>query len=101
MIIAISYSGMPNEIKVPVEVAKEKGAKIISITSNKKSKIGRLSDISFLIPREEKAKRVGVITSKNSKLFKTKLINIGGASNYVDDINGSIIKTKDIISMLN
>ena len=100
VVIAISYSGMTKEIKVPVEVAKESGAKIISITSNKKSKIGKLSDISFLIPREEKAKRVGAITSRNSQLFITDLLYLGVVSSYVDDINGSINKTKDIINRL-
>ncbi|MGL4741328.1 MAG: MurR/RpiR family transcriptional regulator [Sarcina sp.] len=99
VVIAISYSGMTNEVRIPVEIAKEKGAKIISITSNKKSKIGKLADINFLIPREETAKRVGAITSRNSQLFITDILYLGVISNYVEDIEGSITGTKEIINM--
>ncbi|MGL4451050.1 MAG: MurR/RpiR family transcriptional regulator [Sarcina sp.] len=98
VVIAISYSGMTNEVRVPVEIAKQKGAKIISITSNKKSKIAKLSDVQFLIPREEDAKRVGAITSRNSQLFITDVLYLAVISNYVEDIDSAITNTKEVIN---
>ncbi|MDR0912622.1 MAG: 6-phospho-3-hexuloisomerase [Methanobrevibacter sp.] len=43
-IIAISGSGETNSIVSPVKIAKEKGAKVLSLTSYTDSTIGKLSD---------------------------------------------------------
>lgn len=48
LVIGISISGETKEVKKALEIAKENGAKVISITSYKDSSIGKLSDIVLL-----------------------------------------------------
>lgn len=56
-LLAISGSGETSMVRVCAEVAKRKKAKILAITGNLHSSLGKIADISVKIPINVKAKR--------------------------------------------
>lgn len=100
VVIAISYSGETKEVIIPVEIAKAKGSKIISIVASGKSTISRLSDYEINIPREESSIRIGTISSRNSALMITDLLYLAVASDNIDETMKYIVETRGILDKL-
>lgn len=67
LIIAGSGSGSTMEVVNPVKVAKEIGATVISLTSDKNSPLAQTSDAVIYIPVKETLSRVGDLENSTNK----------------------------------
>lgn len=74
--IAISYSGKRKEILIAAEAAKEQGAKLISLTSLKKSPLREISDLIFTTIADEAEHRSSSIASRTAQNVITDLLFI-------------------------
>lgn len=81
VVIAISSSGQTKDIVNSTQLAKEKGAKIISITKYGDNPISNLSDVQPLVSSSEKAKRSGAMSSRIAMLNIIDILYICIASN--------------------
>ncbi|SHH23645.1 MurR/RpiR family transcriptional regulator [Thermosipho atlanticus] len=61
-IIAISYSGETKDVIIPLE--HRRGAKLIAITGNKESSLGKISDLVFEVKIEEISMRTDALISR-------------------------------------
>ncbi|MFV0479151.1 MAG: MurR/RpiR family transcriptional regulator [Anaerorhabdus sp.] len=77
VVVAFSYSGKTTEVIYPVEIAKDKGASIISVTRNKESRLGELATIALRVPNNEHLTRVGAIASKHTSMVVADLLYLG------------------------
>lgn len=93
VVLAISYSGQSREIIYPCEIAKQKGAKIISVTRNAPSPLRELTDICLTVPENEHLIRVGAITSKYSSMLICDLLYFGIIQKDIKVIEKSLIDT--------
>lgn len=85
VLFAVSYSGNTAEVNACVELAKNRNAKIISITRKDKNVLAKLSDIVLYIPKEEDdSSRLGAIYSRFSSLFVTDILYYGVAKENPD-----------------
>ncbi|MGT2933419.1 MurR/RpiR family transcriptional regulator [Streptococcus catagoni] len=86
LLFSISYSGETKEVVFATEIANEKGAKTVSVTSyQKNNKLSKICDYNLFIPNVEKEIRLGAITSRNSSFFLTDLLYLGLASQDVEN----------------
>ncbi|MDQ0360174.1 MurR/RpiR family transcriptional regulator [Breznakia pachnodae] len=100
VVIAFSYSGRTTEVIYPVEVAKQKGASIISVTRNKESKLSRLSTIALHVPNNEHLTRVGAIASKYTSMLVADLLYLGAIQSNLDVIEKELLKTSKLTRAL-
>lgn len=68
-IIIISYSGRSMEIVKTAEIAKKKGAAIISVTSFSDSPLAKLSDVCLVSASKEADKNKEAIAARHSQLL--------------------------------
>lgn len=61
-VLAISYSGESKDVIIPLE--HRKGAKVIAITGNKESFLGRISDVVFDVGVKEISMRTDALISR-------------------------------------
>lgn len=100
--IALSYSGETKEIKIAMDKAKKQGAKIISVTKFRNNSISKLADYNLYIPcKEEEEIRVGAMTSRLSSLAVMDLLYLGMIKDDYENIEKSLLETKEIIKNLN
>ncbi|MCC5893909.1 MAG: MurR/RpiR family transcriptional regulator [Alkalibacterium sp.] len=66
--LIISYSGQTPEMITCAQVAKENGAKVISITKNEESPINKLADYSLYVASSEFSFRSGAMSSRIAQL---------------------------------
>lgn len=98
--IGISYSGKTREVNEGVIRAKEKGAKVISITNCNKNPLSSISDISLNIPNEERQLRFGAISSRMDQLALIDMLFLGVAIENFDKIEDMLMETKEIVKKL-
>ncbi|SHI12095.1 MurR/RpiR family transcriptional regulator [Clostridium intestinale] len=98
--IGISYSGKTREVNEGVIRAKEKGAKVISITNCNKNPLSSISDISLNIPNEERQLRFGAISSRMDQLALIDILFLGVAIGNFDKIEDMLMETKEIVKKL-
>ncbi|WP_315111120.1 MurR/RpiR family transcriptional regulator [Clostridium intestinale] len=98
--IGISYSGKTREVNEGVIRAKEKGAKVISITNCNKNPLSSMSDISLNIPNEERQLRFGAISSRMDQLALIDMLFLGVAIENFDKIEDMLMETKEIVKKL-
>lgn len=97
-VILISYSGQTKMVNKVAEVAKQKGATIISITQfNPNTPLAKLTDIPLYIPIVESPLRIGAIASRNSTLIVTDFLYLGLAKNNFEKTNEALIKTRKFV----
>lgn len=99
LVIAISHSGETEEIIKTVELAKENGVSIISITENKESELKEISDINLSYISGETVLETGSISSKLAQIF---LIDTVYTQVVKADFNKSLntkIKTTNAIKL--
>ena len=78
LVIAISLSGLTKEVLVATKKAKEKGSKVVAITSNSIGELAKLSDYPIIIPNNENSSfRLGAIFSRYAMLFVIDMLFIG------------------------
>lgn len=100
IIIAISNSGCTNEVIVSAKYAKERGAKIISITSNTVNPLRKLADYKILEPNIESNIRLGAIFSRYSGLFIEDILFIGVTQKILDNPEEVMNSFNELISKL-
>ena len=98
--IGISYSGKTREVNEGIIRAKEKGAKVISITNCNKNPLSSISDISLSIPNEERQLRFGAISSRMDQLALIDILFLGVAIGNFDKIEDMLMETKEIVKKL-
>jgi DNA-binding MurR/RpiR family transcriptional regulator len=98
--IGISYSGKTREVNEGIIRAKEKGAKVISITNCNKNPLSSMSDISLNIPNEERQLRFGAISSRLDQLALIDILFLGIAIGNLDKIEDMLMETKEIVKKL-
>ncbi len=102
VLIALSYTGETPIVNDLVAYAKNAGAKIIAITQyNIKSTLASLADIALYVPVVEKELRLGAISSRNSALTLTDLLYYGLSKAHYDQTKNDLIKTRQLIQLLN
>ncbi|MCU8490050.1 SIS domain-containing protein [Vibrio vulnificus] len=74
--IAISFSGERKEILVAAEAAKEQGAKVIALSSPKKSRLRQIADMTFDTIADETEHRSSAIASRSAQNVITDLLFI-------------------------
>lgn len=98
VVIAFSYSGHTKEVNVAVEKAKEKGAKIITVTGNIKCKLRTLSDISLVVPSVElNESRLAAIFSRYGQLFVVDVLFVGLAKRLSNSPNQLLSGYKELL----
>lgn len=100
VVLSFSYSGNSIETIFPVEAAKEKGIKTISVTSNPNSRLGELSDIILNIPRSESVVRVGAFTSKINSMVVADVLYFGIISPNLYLIEKDLASTSELTRKL-
>ncbi|USD43403.1 SIS domain-containing protein [Vibrio sp. SCSIO 43135] len=95
--IVISFSGERKEILAAAETAKEQGAKIIALTSPRKSRLRNIADLSFATIADESQHRSSSIASRTAQNVITDLLFIAlvqqrdeSARKLIDDISSDI-----------
>ncbi|MGM9988556.1 MAG: MurR/RpiR family transcriptional regulator [Bacillaceae bacterium] len=69
VIVGISHSGKTQDVQEVIEIAKEKGAKVICITHNRHSLITKISDVVLLHGSKQKLLQGGALSSKMCQLM--------------------------------
>lgn len=80
VVIAISNSGQTKDIVYATQLAKEKGAKIISITKYGDNSIAKLADVQLFVSSSEKTIRSGAMSSRIAMLSIIDILYICIAS---------------------
>ena len=89
VLVALSYTGASLEILRIAELARERGATVITITSMQPSRLLELSDIKLYTIADEERVRASAITSRDAQLVLTDMLFIlivrrqKGANDYI------------------
>lgn len=79
VVLAISYSGETQETYLAAKAARERGARIITITQAGGNRLSRLADYPLYMVGEQRENRVGAMTSRVSGLLVLDLLYLGMA----------------------
>lgn len=100
LVIAFSYSGQSREILYPCRIAKEKKAKIITVTRNVESPLNKLADIPLMVPNRESVNRIGAFTSVHTSILMGDLMYMGAIQGNLEEIEGNLHDTRKLIEGL-
>jgi DNA-binding MurR/RpiR family transcriptional regulator len=95
--IAISYSGETKDTYDSITVAKESGAKTISITKFGQSSISDICDINLFVSAPEITIRSGAMSSRIAQLNVIDILFAGVASKNFEKIKKHLSKTRKAI----
>lgn len=95
--VAISYSGETKDTFDSISVAKESGAKTISITKFGQSSISDICDINLFVSAPEISIRSGAMSSRIAQLNVIDIIFAGVASRHFEHIKKHLSKTRRAI----
>ena len=97
LVIAISDSGRTKELMESLEIAKNAGAKIITITSNMGSPVTKISDIVLLTSSKETPFRGSALASRMAQLAVIDVLFLGVASAEYDKTIEALSKTRVVM----
>ena len=101
ILITVSYSGLTKEALIACEIAKNRGATVIFITSNDGENVPSLSDEVLLVPNNEHLIRVGAISSIASSMAIGDVLYLGSIQDDLDtEIERNMIETSQLVSRL-
>ena len=98
--LIISYSGSTTGLVDVARVLHEKQIPFISITQTNSNPISKLSTYSLKVPSEEKALRIGAVSSRISSFVITDLLYYGVFKNNFEEHKKNLIDSKDNVSIL-
>ena len=81
-----------------MKIAKENGAKTVSITRYNKNTLAKLVDYPIYLPNDEKEIRVGAITSRIDALTIVDILYLGVAKHDLERTKEDIKKTREAIN---
>ena len=98
--LIISYSGSTTGLIDVAKVLYEKQIPFISITQINSNPISKLSTYSLKVPSEEKALRIGAVSSRISSFVITDLLYYGIFKKNFEEHKKNLIDSKDNVSIL-
>ena len=98
--LIISYSGSTTGLVDVARVLHEKQIPVISITQINSNPISKLSTYSLKVPSEEKALRIGAVSSRISSFVITDLLYYGVFKKNFEEHKKNLIDSKDNVSIL-
>lgn len=98
VVIAISHSGINKDLINVLKVAKEKGTKIIAISSYKKSSLSQMADVTLYTPTKETSLRTEASSSRLAQLAILDTLYVGVSMNYQEDTLRNIQSIREAIS---
>lgn len=101
VVVAISHSGETDEIIKAVSIAKENGARVISVTEDKSSRLRDVSDVSLRYFSGESILETGSISSKLAQFFVIDLVYTQVVKERHAEVVERKIKTTDAIKLYN
>ena len=101
VVVAISHSGETDEIIKTVNIAKANGARVISVTEDKSSRLRDVSDVSLRYFSGESILETGSISSKLAQFFVIDLVYTQVVKERYAEVVERKIKTTDAIKLYN
>lgn len=101
VVVAISHSGETDEIVKAVSIAKANGARVISVTEDKSSRLRDVSDVSLRYFSGESILETGSISSKIAQFFVIDLVYTQVVKERYAEVVERKIKTTDAIKLYN
>ena len=98
--LIISYSGSTTGLVDVAKVLYEKQIPFISVTQINSNPISKLSNYSLKVPSEEKALRIGAVSSRISSFVITDLLYYGVFKKNFEEHKKNLIDSKDNVSIL-
>ena len=98
--LIISYSGSTTGLVDVARVLHDKQIPFISITQINSNPISKLSTYSLKVPSEEKALRIGAVSSRISSFVITDLLYYGVFKKNFEEHKKNLIDSKDNVSIL-
>jgi DNA-binding MurR/RpiR family transcriptional regulator len=95
--VAISYSGETRDTYDSISVAKEAGAKTISITKFGQNPVSEICDINLFVSAPEISIRSGAMSSRIAQLNVIDILFAGVASRHFDKVKRSLERTRKAI----
>lgn len=92
--IIFSYSGQTDEMVRCAEIAKEVGAKLISVTRFGQSAVADFADYNLYIASNEPLTRSGAMTSRMAQLYMVDMLYIAYINQMYDEAYKNIGKTQ-------
>ena len=100
LVIAISQTGLSNEVLVGVTEASRLDAKILSITGSSQNKLAKLADITFLSIANEDIFRSSAISSRMAQLSIIDLLFLGVIKNNYKQSEKAILDSRSLLKEL-
>ena len=100
VVIAFSYSGESTEIIYPVEIAKERNAKIITITRERISPLSELADIALYVPDQEHTSRIAALTSVQTSMTIGTILYLKSIQGNFDNTLEGLIQTRELVKKM-
>lgn len=101
VVVAISHSGETDETVKAVSIAKANGARVISVTEDKSSRLRDVSDVSLRYFSGESILETGSISSKLAQFFVIDLVYTQVVNERYAEVVERKIKTTDAIKLYN
>lgn len=101
VVVAISHSGETDETVKAVSIAKANGARVISVTEDKSSRLRDVSDVSLRYFSGESVLETGSISSKLAQFFVIDLVYTQVVKERYAEVVERKIKTTDAIKLYN
>ena len=101
VVVAISHSGETDEIVKAVSIAKANGARVISVTEDKSSRLRDVSDVNLGYFSGESILETGSISSKLAQFFIIDLVYTQVVKEKSAEVVERKIKTTDAIKLYN
>lgn len=101
VVVAISHSGETDETVKAVSIAKANGARVISVTEDRSSRLRDVSDVSLRYFSGESILETGSISSKLAQFFVIDLVYTQVVKEKSAEVVERKIKTTDAIKLYN
>lgn len=101
VVVAISHSGETDETVKAVSIAKANGARVISVTEDRSSRLRDVSDVSLRYFSGESILETGSISSKLAQFFIIDLVYTQVVKERYAEVVERKIKTTDAIKLYN
>lgn len=98
VLIAISYSGQTTDTTEIAQIAKRRGARIITLTQYSRNPVRELGDISLYVSVDESVIRAAAMTSRLTSLVVMDVLFTAVASRKFEESIGILNETRDAVS---
>lgn len=100
VLVLFSYSGFTKEVIVAAQHARKNNTKVIAITRENTSPLGKLAHVVINLPTKEKLLRVGAIDSLSSEIFVSSLLYLSTINRDLPRLEKEMEKTEELTNKL-